>query len=107
MLKYLALTVVLVACKSSPPAREQKAAPAVEHVDPTYNGQVAAILEARCASCHAEGGIGPMPLTSFEDAKTHAGAIAFSRTGDPEHGDFQDAQVIAVYGAVDVGALGG
>ena len=40
-------------------------------------------------------------------ASTHAGAIAFSRTGDPDQGDFQDAEVIAVYGAVDVGALGG
>ena len=39
-------------------------------------------------------------------ADKHAGAIAFSRSGDPEHGDFQDAQVIAVFGAVDVSALG-
>ena len=37
----------------------------------------------------------------------HAGAIAFSRTGDPDSGDFADAEVIAVYGAVDTGALQG
>ncbi len=45
--------------------------------EPTYWNRVAGILEAHCTSCHAEGGIGPMPLVSFEDAKTHAGAIAY------------------------------
>ncbi len=44
---------------------------------PTYWNRVAAILEGHCTSCHAEGGIGPMPLVSFEDAKTHAAAIAY------------------------------
>ena len=39
--------------------------------------------------------------------REHAGAIAFQRTGDPEAGDFQDGQVIAVFGAVDVNALQG
>ncbi len=33
------------------------------------------------------------------------GAIAFSRTGDPESGDFADAVVIATYGEVDAAAL--
>jgi hypothetical protein len=40
-------------------------------------------------------------------AEKNAGAIAFSRTGDPDHGEFGDAQTIAVFGAVDVSALGG
>ena len=40
-------------------------------------------------------------------SEKHASAIAFSRTGDPEHGDYQDAQLIAVFGAVDVSALQG
>lgn len=40
-------------------------------------------------------------------ADKHAGAIAFSRTGDPDHGEFGEAQVIAVFGTVDVSALGG
>ena len=40
-------------------------------------------------------------------ADKNAGAIAFSRTGDPDHGDFEDAQVIAVFGAVDVSVLSG
>ena len=38
-------------------------------------------------------------------AETHAGAVAFSRTGDPATGTFDDAEVIAVYGAVDIGML--
>ena len=38
-------------------------------------------------------------------AETHAGAIAFQRTGDPEAGEFQDGQVIALFGAVDVSTL--
>ena len=38
-------------------------------------------------------------------AETNAGAVAFSRTGDPATGEFGDASVIAVFGAVDVGLL--
>ena len=37
----------------------------------------------------------------------HAGALAFSRTADPDSGNFADAEVIAVYGAVNAGALRG
>jgi hypothetical protein len=32
-------------------------------------------METRCTSCHAEGGIGPMSLTSFADVKTHLGDV--------------------------------
>ena len=38
-------------------------------------------------------------------AEKHAGAVAFSRTGDPVTGEFGEAEVIAVFGAVDVGML--
>jgi hypothetical protein len=38
-------------------------------------------------------------------ALQHAGAIAFSRTGDPSIGEFQDAVVVAQFGEVDVNAL--
>ncbi len=37
----------------------------------------------------------------------HAGAVAFSRTGDPGTGEFQDAELIAEFGAVDRGSLQG
>ncbi len=33
-------------------------------------------------------------------AKQHGGAIAFSRTGDPQSGEFEDAVVIARFGVV-------
>ncbi len=38
-------------------------------------------------------------------AEKHGGAVAFSRTGDPNTGDFEEARVIASFGAVDVGML--
>lgn len=37
----------------------------------------------------------------------HAGAVAFSRTGDPAMGDFEDAVILAQYGEVDLTALSG
>src|SRR6185295_15175577 len=43
---------------------------------PTYWNRVAGVLEKHCTSCHASGGIGPMSLTSFADASTHAGEVA-------------------------------
>ena len=35
----------------------------------------------------------------------HAGAVAFSRTGDPATGEFQDAVVLAQFGEADLDAL--
>jgi hypothetical protein len=35
----------------------------------------------------------------------HCGAIAFSRTGDPALGDFEDAVVLKTVGEVDEGLL--
>ena len=37
-------------------------------------------------------------------SRTHAGAVAFSRTGDPSIGEFQDAIVLAQFGDVDLNA---
>ena len=39
-------------------------------------------------------------------ADKHGGAIAFSRTGDPNTGNFSDAEILATYGEVDKGLLG-
>jgi hypothetical protein len=38
-------------------------------------------------------------------ALKHAGAVAFSRTGDPAIGEFQDAVALAKFGDVDLNAL--
>ena len=35
----------------------------------------------------------------------HCGAIAFSRTGDPALGDFEDAVILKTVGEVDTGSL--
>lgn len=32
----------------------------------TYHGEIRALLEANCVSCHVKGGIGPMPLDELE-----------------------------------------
>ena len=39
-------------------------------------------------------------------AAKHGGAIAFSRTGDPDSGEFSDAVVLLKIGEVDEGMLG-
>jgi hypothetical protein len=41
----------------------------------TWNGEVGRIVRARCVSCHSEGGRGPMPLTSYREARPWATAI--------------------------------
>ena len=35
----------------------------------------------------------------------HCGAVAFSRTGDPALGDFEDAVILTTLGDVDIGLL--
>ncbi|HEX4526189.1 MAG TPA: hypothetical protein VH108_05550, partial [Gaiellaceae bacterium] len=42
---------------------------------PTYNANVAPILDAKCTSCHRLGGIAPFALTTAADAKAHAAGI--------------------------------
>ena len=42
---------------------------------------------------------------SMATEEGHCGAIAFSRTGDPALGDFEDAVILKTVGEVDVGLL--
>ena len=42
-----------------------------------------------------------------ELALRHAGAVAFSRTGDPSTGEFEDAVILAQFGDVDLNDLSG
>jgi hypothetical protein len=39
-------------------------------------------------------------------ALEHAGALAFSRIGDPTTGEFQDGVILAQFGEVDLDSLG-
>jgi hypothetical protein len=41
----------------------------------TWTGDIARIIQARCVSCHADGGRGPMSLATYEDARPWARAI--------------------------------
>ena len=41
----------------------------------TWTGEIATIVEARCASCHKPDGRGPMSLLTYEDARPWARAI--------------------------------
>jgi hypothetical protein len=42
---------------------------------------------------------------SLAKMEGHCGAIAFSRTGDPALGDFDDAVILKTVGEVDIGLL--
>lgn len=45
---------------------------------PTFQQNVAPILNAQCVTCHREGGVGPFRLDRYEDAREHADAVAFA-----------------------------
>lgn len=66
----------------------------------------------------AEGGLKPgeaqevmSPVVAERRARAlaleHAGALAFSRTGDPATGEFQEAVIPAQFGEVDLDSLRG
>ncbi len=42
---------------------------------PTYSKDVAPILQGVCLRCHVEGGLGPMPLTTYEEVLPYARRI--------------------------------
>jgi peroxiredoxin/mono/diheme cytochrome c family protein len=64
----------------------------------TYANQVSRILQARCVSCHRTGEIGPMDLSSYDDAAAWGDMIAEVVDdrrmppwhASPEHGDFKN-----------------
>ncbi len=43
---------------------------------PTFHKDVEPILQKSCMGCHSDGNIAPFSLTTYEQAKTVAGAIA-------------------------------
>jgi len=87
---------------------------------PTYYEVVKPILDAHCAGCHVEGGVGPFPMTTYAEVQAMAPAIADSiARGSMPPWDAEpvaeylydpslsDAQIEAVLAWADGGALEG
>jgi hypothetical protein len=83
---------VLAAGVAAPAAAQSAAA------SPTFSKDVAPILYRSCASCHRSGGIAPMALTTYQDARPWAKAIKQQVAtrqmppwgADPLHGRFKN-----------------
>ena len=45
----------------------------------TYYGEAKSIIDARCATCHRAGEIGPFPLTTYEEVSTYAAPVRASK----------------------------
>lgn len=43
--------------------------------DITYHNQIARLFQRHCIECHRDGGVGPFPLDTYEDAVAHAPMI--------------------------------
>ena len=68
------------------PERDRRAA----HAAISYANDVAPILEAKCVTCHQQGGIGPFAMSSYEAVKNFAPMIREAirtRTMPPWHPD--------------------
>ena len=73
-----AATVALVATlafQSSAEAQVTFASAAGIDVDVTYSADVAPIIQKNCTVCHRPGGIGPINLVDYDDAKRYARRI--------------------------------
>jgi thiol-disulfide isomerase/thioredoxin len=42
---------------------------------PTYHNRISRIVQQNCQECHRSGGVGPFPLDSADDVKSHGGMI--------------------------------
>jgi len=72
-LSFLGAAVVLLA---APDAHAQVAfAATAAPAEVTYAGDVATIIQNHCVVCHRPGGIGPMDLLTYEDARRYARRI--------------------------------
>jgi peroxiredoxin/mono/diheme cytochrome c family protein len=85
------------ATKGAVASEDQSAGPAALTDRPvTYAGDVAAILHARCASCHRQGQVAPFSLLTYADARRWSASITEVVTdgrmppwhADPRYGHF-------------------
>ncbi len=69
----------------------------------TYNRHVAPILRANCVECHQQGGIGPFPLESFDQARRRSEMMAHvvrdrlmpPWRAAPGYGHFRDERILS------------
>ncbi|MEO5728435.1 MAG: monooxygenase, partial [Byssovorax sp.] len=113
-----ALGVALAGCSGGDTTAATGAEPAK---GPTYYRDAKAIIDAKCAGCHNDGGIAPFALTSYAEVSAHKAEIASAVTRGtmppwpPEKscGEYTDdrslseEQSAALTGWVSAGALEG
>ena len=66
---------VLVAATDAPGCTLDLPSPTQTSSDPTYFGDVAALMNDSCVECHRDGGVAPFSLTSLDDVVAHAPMI--------------------------------
>jgi mono/diheme cytochrome c family protein len=70
-----ALALSLVTLRPTPAQAQAALASAGEAAEVTWAGDVAAIFNENCVTCHRAGGIGPMELTTYEQVRPWAPLI--------------------------------
>jgi mono/diheme cytochrome c family protein len=71
MMTAVAATIILFAAGCRASRHETVSIPRA----PTFTKDVAPVMFASCSGCHRPGGIGPMSLLTYEDARTNASEI--------------------------------
>jgi mono/diheme cytochrome c family protein len=66
-----------VASSSGEPPADGSSSGQPPEVEVTWHGDVRAVIEQHCMSCHQPGNIGPFPMTSYEEAHALREAIAY------------------------------
>src|SRR6185295_600916 len=82
---WLGITSTVTSGAPQQPASASAAAP-------TFSGEVAPILYARCVTCHRPGEVAPMSLITYKDVRPWASSIrekVMSRAMPPWHADRQ------------------
>ncbi|HEX3119499.1 MAG TPA: hypothetical protein VHP80_10435, partial [Candidatus Acidoferrum sp.] len=72
---FSALAFLSLAVRARPNAKSESAGPVAT---PTFYRDVTPILQQHCEICHRSGGIAPMALQTYAQAKTYAAAISAS-----------------------------
>lgn len=120
MKKAISVAALFLFCMASfvANASSSGAEPVVDKTAATFTRDVAPILQKRCEECHHQGGMAPMPLATYEDARPWARSIkekVIKREMPPFHAAGQvgryvndprltDAEIAIVTKWVDAGA---